>query len=257
MMRVLNLSFCILAVFAMIGCASSNADAPAAFKYDFDHHDGRLWYISDGWANGDWQACEWRATALSINSDKKLQITLSDKGGKQRPIGCGEIRTKQVYGYGLYETRMRAAEGAGLNSAFFTYIGPANHQPWDEIDFEFLGKNPHAVETNFYTNGKSMGGTVVNLDYDATKEFHNYAIKWEPTKITWYVDGKLVHESPAGVAIPSHPSSLFFSLWAGGAQENNWMGEFKYTTPKTAEIEWAAYTPLNERCKFPQSMTCK
>ncbi len=42
---------------------------------------------------------------------------------------------------------MKAATGSGLNSAFFTYIGPTDKKPHDEIDFEVLGKNTGKVQT--------------------------------------------------------------------------------------------------------------
>ena len=53
--------------------------------------------------------------------------------------------------------RMKAAAGSGLNTGFFTYIGPVHKQPHDEIDFEVLGKNPSKVQINQYVDGKSVG----------------------------------------------------------------------------------------------------
>jgi endo-1,3-1,4-beta-glycanase ExoK len=250
-------SFLFLASLAIAGCATATgANSATFFKYDFTRLDSTTWYISNGWANGDWQSCEWLANAVATYKGN-LELTLSNHGGAKRPIGCAEIRTKQTPGYGLYEARMRTVAGSGLNTAFFTYIGPANGKPWDEIDFEFLGKDPKTVQTNFYTNGKSQGGSVIQLGFDATQDFHNYAIDWQPTKIRWYVDGKQVHESPDGAPIPSHPGSLFFSLWSGAAQENSWLGEFHYTQPVTAQVAWAAFTPPGSSCLFPQSASCK
>ena len=52
---------------------------------------------------------------------------------------------------------MKAAAGSGLNTGFFTYIGPTHKQPHDEIDFEVLGKDPSKVQINQYVDGKSVG----------------------------------------------------------------------------------------------------
>jgi len=255
-MRVTCFFLC-LAGFMIADCAPSQSADNTAFMTNFNSLDKNFWYVSSGWTNGDYQSCEWRADALAIH-DGNLQLTLSDHGGKQRPIGCAELHTNQHFGYGLYETRMRVAAGSGLNTAFFTYIGPTNGVPhWDEIDFEFLGKDTHSVQTNFYTDGKAQGGPIVQLGFDASREFHNYAIDWQPTKIRWYVDGNLVRQSPDNAPIPSHPGSLFLSLWSGASQEDQWLGPFRYTEPVTAEVAWAAFTPPGTKCPFPQSISCK
>lgn len=215
----------------------------AATYYSFKTLDLKKWYVSHGWSNGDHQACEWRKDAAFVR-DNKLQLRLSDKGGAKRPIGCGEVQTLARTGYGRYEARMRSAAGSGLNSAFFTYIGPpvgvAEH---DEIDFEFLGKDPFVVEVTHHTNGKRHAPVKVQLGFDSSKEFHNYAFDWRKDSIRWYVDDKLVHETKPGDAIPRNPGHSFFSLWSGSKIEDDWMGPFKYTAPVTAEVVWMKYTP--------------
>jgi len=247
-------------LFALALCVSSAAALAAddsGFKESFLLPNLKRWYVSSGWANGDYQACEWRAEAIQI-AEKNLRMTLSDHGGKTRPIGCAEIHTNARFGYGLYEARMRSAAGSGLNTAFFTYVGPPNGVPeWDEIDFEFLGKNPHTVDINYFTNGKPQLGKPITLDFDASQTFHNYAFEWRPDKIRWYVDGKTVYETPDGAKIPHNPGSLFLSLWAGAKAEDAWMGPFDYSQPVTADVEWTAYTPLDAACAFPESMKCK
>ena len=207
------------------------------------HIDGRKWYKSDGWTNGDHQSCEWRASAISVHGGK-MELRLSDNGGKVRPIGCAEIRTNERMGYGTYETRMRTAAGSGLNTAFFTFIGPPVGVPeHDEIDFEFLGKDPNSVSVTHFTNGKSTTGKVVALGYDASKDFHNYKFVWTKTKITWYADGKQIYESPQGTPIPRNETRIYFSLWSGSKVEDSWMGSFQYKEPVTAEVEWVKFTP--------------
>jgi endo-1,3-1,4-beta-glycanase ExoK len=251
------LSLPILSVILASYAASADAEDSTGFVESFQHLSHDRWYISDGWANGDYQSCEWRADAITtIRND--MRLTLSDRGGKVRPLGCPEIRTNAVLGYGLYEARIRSAAGSGLNTAFFTYVGPptgsAEH---DEIDFEFLGKDPHTVSINHFTNGKPYDGKVIELGFDASQAFHNYAFEWTPDRIRWYVDEKVVSETPDGAKIPRNPGRLYFSLWSGSAVEDAWMGPFRYTNPATADVEWVAYTPPNAPCKFPESLKCK
>ena len=224
------------------------------FFLPYPHIDSGRWYVSDSWSNGDHQSCEWRKDALS-GEDGNLALTLSDNGGKVRPIGCAELHTKALNGYGTYEARMKTAAGSGLNSAFFTYIGPPDGVH-DEIDLEFLGKDTHSVSAGYFANGKGEPGKVIPLGFDASADFHDYAIEWTPVKIRWFVDRKLVFETPAGAPIPSTPGNLFFSLWSGSKIEDSWLGHFNYFEPKSAEVAWAAYSPPGAKCLFPDSMTC-
>jgi endo-1,3-1,4-beta-glycanase ExoK len=205
--------------------------------------DTSKWYMSDGWTNGEHQSCEWRKDALSPD-DGNLKMTLSDKGGKVRPLGCAEIHTINTSGYGLYEARMKTAAGSGLNTAFFTYIGPptggAQH---DEIDFEFLGKDSHTVQLNYLTAGQGGHEKIIQLGFDAAKGFHDYAIDWQPGKIRWLVDGKQVYETPAGAGLPVTPGRIYLSLWSGSEKVNDWLGPFSYTRPVSAEASWVKFTP--------------
>jgi endo-1,3-1,4-beta-glycanase ExoK len=204
----------------------------------------KRWTISHGWTNGVHQSCEWRKEAVSVKGNDLL-LTLSDKGGEIRPIGCAEIHTQALNGYGLYEARMRAAAGSGLNTAFFTYIGPPTGSPrWDEIDFEFLGKDTHTVQINYFTDGKSAGGKIIPLKYDASKEFHNYSFRWEPNQIIWYIDGSQVHATSDTMNLPQTPGRIYLSLWSGSKQEDDWLGHFTYMHPVTAQVSWVRFTPL-------------
>lgn len=234
----------VFAVMAASVCAVTADAGEIPLFAPFPQIDRQHWYISDGWANGSYQSCEWRADAISATGSNLL-LTLSDKGGSIRPIGCAEMRTTSKTGYGFYEARMRSAAGSGLNTAFFTYIGPPNGvAEHDEIDFEFLGKDPHTVQLNYYTNGKPQDGSVINLGFDASQELHNYSFVWTPGKIVWYVDGKLVHMSLAGANIPRNPGYTYLSLWSGAKSKDDWLGTFNYKAPVTAEVSWVKYSPL-------------
>jgi endo-1,3-1,4-beta-glycanase ExoK len=216
----------------------------SSFFLPYPKIDLKKWYISNGWSNGEHQSCEWRENAIS-GVDGALQLRLSDKGGLVRPIGCAEIHTYAHTGYGRYEARMRTAAGSGLNTAFFTYVGPPQEKTHDEIDFEFIGKAPNTVDLTVWTNGQSSGSAKrISLGFDASKDFHDYAFEWRPESIRWYADGKLIYETPKDAPIPSHPGSTFFSLWSGSKIEDEWMGHFTYTIPVAAEVASTKFTPF-------------
>ena len=256
-MRTLRYPLLIGAIFISI-LPSMAADEQNGFSESFKKSNEDRWYISNGWANGDHQSCEFRANAIEI-SDDGMRLTLSDRGGHVRPIGCPEIHTQARLGYGIYTARLRAAAGSGLNTAFFTYIGPPNGVPvWDEIDFEFLGKSPRSVSINYRVNGEEHGPRDIQLGFDASQAFHDYAIEWLPDRICWYADGKMIAKSPNGDKIPSTPGMLFFSLWSGSSIEDAWMGPFKYKEPVIADVQLASFRPTTTKtCSDPNASGSK
>jgi endo-1,3-1,4-beta-glycanase ExoK len=212
---------------------SSNVPAPKArgpltpaqtggsFFDSFDRIDTGRWYISDGWTNGDHQGCTWSRNNISI-SGGVLRMVLAAAADHLRPYRCAEIRTNARLGFGVYEARIRTAEGSGLNSAMFTYSGQPLTPIHDEIDFEFLGKATNTVQLNYYIAAGGGHESVPVLGYDATAAFHDYAFDWSARGIKWYVDGRLIRESN-GPALP---------------------------------VDWIAFSRAGEPCQFAQSVRC-
>ncbi len=205
-----------------------------------------IWYISHGWANAHWQSCEWRKEALS-QENNTLVITLSPKAAEKRPISCGEIQSRETFHYGRYEARLKAASGRGLNTAFFTYTGPPHgNKIHDEIDFEILGKNTRRVDITYWHNGKQAKVQKIDLGFDAATSFNTYAFEWRKDSLKWFINDKLVYETPEDTDIPDQPSKIFLSLWSGGPEKKDWLGIFTYEEPKQAHIQWVKFTPFSE-----------
>ena len=253
--------------------------AGASFYTNFTSLDQRFWLVSDGWSNGPHQGCKWTGKNLKLEAGKlDLKLTelpamakkpMSGTATKAEPKGqvteqyrCAEIQTIQAYDYGTYEARMKAAAGPGLVSAFFTYIGPGQGgpKPHDEIDFEFLGKDKRKVQLNYFANGKGGHEHMVDLGFDASSRYANYAFEWLPNTIKWYVDGRLVHEvtRKAGEDFPHEPSKVMISLWNGTNQVTGWLGSFAYPgKPLKASYQHIAFTRQGDACQFPTSVVCR
>ena len=231
------------------------AEEPSSFRDDFDSLDRERWYVSDGWANGEWQNCTWAKNQIALG-DGLLTLSFEKRQTKDREYACAEVQTRQRFGYGTYEARLKTDTGAGLNAAFFTYIGPADGQPHDEIDFEVLTRDTSKVSVNTYVAGKPRNGSTVDVIGGADADFNDYAFVWEENRLRWYVNGELVHEASAPAELPSHPQKIFFSLW-GSDTLDDWMGAFADPGRKlTMQIDWVAYTAPDDECQFPESVAC-
>jgi endo-1,3-1,4-beta-glycanase ExoK len=235
--------------------------AQEAFKDDFDRLDTKRWYVSDGWSNGSHQNCTWSTDQVTAAGGLlKVGFAAIPKGERQNR--CGEIQTRTAYGYGTYEARYRTPSGSGLNAAFFTFIGPQQNKPHDEIDFEILTKDTAHVETTTWVNGKSGDGQMGSgqshaLPRPSDADFTTYAFTWEPDRLTFYIDGELVRTMDNPVTIPSNPQRIFFSLW-GSDTLSDWMGAFTPpSAPIAMEVDWVAFTPLGGECAFEQSIVCQ
>jgi endo-1,3-1,4-beta-glycanase ExoK len=207
--------------------------------------DTSKWYISNGWSDGDWMACQWQTSAIIPqflpNGIGHLNFTIGSKVGLPKgKYACGELQSYTQQAYGMYQVNLKTAAGPGLNTAFFTYTA----NPHDEIDLEFLGRSPRYVSLTYWVNGISSGSYIADLGFDSSADFHTYAFNWQPGSITWYADGKVLFQTKPGKVLPAHASKMYLELWAGAAAENAWLGAFKYTAPVTAEYSSVSFTTI-------------
>ncbi len=199
---------------------------------------------SDGWTNGSMFNVTWYASNVTFNDGKMQLIIDNDPSPKKGiPYSGGEFRSKDFYGYGLYEVSMKPIKNDGVVSSFFTYTGPSDSNPWDEIDIEFLGKDTTIVQFNYFTDGKGGHEYIHDLGFDASTEFHTYAFEWKEDSIIWYVDGKEVHK--AEKRIPVTPGKIMANAWCGTGVDG-WLNAFNdANVPLTAEYEWVRFTPAS------------
>jgi len=99
------------------------------------------------------------------------------------------------------------------------------------------------MQCNFFTKGRGNNEYAVKLDFDATSSYHVYAFKWEPNKITWYIDGIKVH-SVSGENIPNHAGKIMMNLWPT-IKVDSWCGKYNGKVPLTAYCDWVRFTPLD------------
>lgn len=144
-----------------------------------------------------------------------------------RPYRSGAFASARTFGHGRFEAEIRAAGGSGLVTGFFLH----REAPRQEIDIELAGDDPHSMLINVYFNPGDDGAALgfgyrgspcrIDLGFDASSDFHRYAIDWRPDCITWSVDGRIVHERGGWnpTPIPHLPMRLHANLWAPRSKE--------------------------------------
>lgn len=78
---------------------------------------------------------------------------------------------------------------------------------------------------------RHINGNVCTLGFDASKEYHTYAINWQPDYIAWLVDGTEVYRAYSN--IPSHAGKIMLNIWQG-INVDDWLGAYDGKTGLTA-----------------------
>lgn len=124
--------------------------------------------------------------------------------------------------FGKFEIRCRVPHGKGLWPAFWLFPEPKSWPP--EIDIlEIPGHETDRVYmSNHWVNpGKPQGNSKsITGEYkgpDCSKNFHTFAVEWEPGEIRWMIDGELRHRSRKEV--PEIPMFILVNLGVGGWAE--------------------------------------
>jgi beta-glucanase (GH16 family) len=216
--------------------------ASGGFVDYMDWHDYNNWYRAHGWAN-PLSRCGWsHANTVFAQGFMKQSVTKVPMAGKSH--SCGFYQSRQRFGYGRYQVRMKAARGSGVVSGIFIYRGaPRGGGRYDEIDLEFLGRDTTKLQTNYFVNGGETHERLIDLGFDAAAGFHTYAFEWRPDSIEWFVDGRSVRKATrARGPLPSLPGKVGALTWATSLKD--WAGPFRDRPPIVAEYDYISYTPL-------------
>lgn len=236
----------ILVIISTIGCTNKSASLEGIEKrltkeedkiFEFKNgHNSELFQISY-WSNGYPFDCKFSPKSIKFENGFMYMSLFKEE---DKYYG-GEYRTYKRYTYGYFSVAMKPIKCDGVISSFFTYT----HNPWDEIDIEFLGDDTTIVQFNYYTKGKGAHEYHYNLGFDASEEIHEYGFDWRPDSITWFVDGKPVYRATKD--IPTTSAQILANVWNVHPNVAEWAGLFKDDNlPVTASYEWFAYSPYVE-----------
>lgn len=194
------------------------------------------WATSGGCTNSGNHELEWYASGNAFLANGLLRLsarkqTVQGSVGKtyQYTSGMASTDGRFSFRYGYVEARFRVPQGKGLWPAFWAV--PADHTWYPELDMmEIVDHDPSTIYmTVHYYDSKG------NLASDSTwwtgpnfsTAFHTIGVDWEPSGITWYVDGVARKQVTDPTRIPTTPLELICNLAVGGA----WPGAPNASTP--------------------------
>jgi beta-glucanase (GH16 family) len=218
-------------------------------RYDFtiDYHAEKVSYPSSGGVT--------------------IKVTPSAKG--DGTTESARMSSTRLFQYGRVTAKMKVPPVPGIVTTFITMgpwlpdsgLGnaPVDKQGGDEIDFEFLGKNPNQVETNIFYRGvkelSARGGAHAVQDYT---QFHTYTIDWKRETIQFLIDNQVVRtytkSGPEADSkyldkskryFPDRAQKVAFSLWSD--PNNQWSGGIPQW-PTAAKEASATYEYIKFEC---------
>ncbi|HWF63308.1 MAG TPA: family 16 glycosylhydrolase [Rhizomicrobium sp.] len=138
--------------------------------------------------------------------------------------------------YGFFEMRSQLPAGQGTWPAFWLLPESGAWPP--EIDImEVLGNSPTTLYTSIHsgTSSNEINGGGAETVADTSKAYHEFAVDWTPTTITWYFDNKPVYSAPTPSDMINTPMYMIANLAMGGG----WPGNVDSTTPLPAQMRIA------------------
>jgi beta-glucanase (GH16 family) len=182
------------------------------------------------------------------NGIASILLTRADND-KDKPFRGVEMRSTSTLTYGKVETRARYAKGGGVISATVLIYTPWPADDWNELDMEYLGgKGRMQFNEQVYTGppvSKPATTSVtplqypsrVDLGFDASADFHTYAMEWTPSQVRFVVDGEVKHTWDADIALMKLPQNILLTIWASSSVD--WAGAIgDDTAPAQADFDW-------------------
>jgi len=218
-----------------------------AFEDNFDRFDASQWQLMTHSWDGNLAQFSTSNTSFE-NGIASLKLTRAESD-TVKPFRGVEMRSRATITYGKMETRARFAKGPGVVSAAVLIYTPWPADDWNELDIEYLS-GPDKVQFNamVYTGPPTVKPVTtavsptqypmqVALDFDATADFHVYAVEWTPTNVRFLVDGIAKHEWHYLISSMKLPQNILLTIWASSAV--GWAGAIgEDSAPTQADFDW-------------------
>lgn len=156
----------------------------------------------------------------------------------------GHLQTKKSFQFGRFETMVLPAWGSGIISSFFLFHDSPDYKTnWQEIDFEFLGRNTNAIDTNVIHTLLGKADKNVNvkhniMDKRTSDVFWKLSIEWTHNFVTWYINDSPIRKMNIALNLPM---KLMLNLWV--SDDINWAGEINAKIlPQRSAYKYVRYS---------------
>jgi beta-glucanase (GH16 family) len=181
------------------------------------------------------------SSAITVNNGNvHIEANKERINGMDYLAGIINTDTKHYFTYGYFDIRAKMPKGDGLWGSIWLYNQAEDN---NEIDIvELLGKDPTTAHQTLHstTTGKHQYNSIGK---DWTRDYHDYAVKWQPGRLTFYIDGVVRGTVTHGV--PAEKLFLMSNLDVGG--KNAWSG------PPDASTPWPSYINIDYVRVYQQS----
>jgi beta-glucanase (GH16 family) len=192
---------------------------PAVWSFETGGH---------GWGNGELQHYTAGTANAALDGAGSLAVTVRRPEPGRYTSARLITKDRIAFRYGLVSARIRLPGGRGVWPAFWMLGQDIDAVGWPacgEIDvLENFGTDPGSVRGTVHGPGFAgpagiTGGT--RAGGDLSEGFHDYAVHWEPDRVTWLLDGVPYHAvTPADLPGPwvfDHAFYLLLNVAVGGA----------------------------------------
>ncbi|MER5866306.1 glycoside hydrolase family 16 protein [Kitasatospora sp. NPDC002040] len=219
-------------------------DAPAApgdwrlvFQDEFDgaRLDGARWATCYDWndrgcTNRGNRELEWYLPGQVTQGQGVLALTADRRAttgsdGQRYPWASGMVSTgrdswdatpRRTFTRGYFAAAIRVPPQAGMFPAF--WLMPATRQTPPELDVVEFISDPHDAQLTVHwagPDGSDRHEAVHVGPADYPGGFHVFALAWEQSSLTWYIDGVARHRETDPTRIPDQPMELLLNLAVG------------------------------------------
>lgn len=217
MKRMLLIFLSVLA-FCLTGCELADETVN---RDNFNALDENIWVVSDD----ELGRSHLNKDNVSV-SDGYLKITMP-----KNTFDGGEIYTRELQNYGTFEARMKLPNAPTSITGFFLYKAP---DYFYEIDIEIYNEPDGTLLLTTYSDGKKNNAYVGKVNFDPTKDFHDYRIEYDQEQVAFYIDNVLIKSWSDG--FPQEGMHLMLNSWYP-----NWLNGEKPKEDQQLLVDWISY----------------
>jgi len=207
----------------------------------------------DGFGNNQLEFNTNRLENARLDGEGHLEIVARRETLGTNAFTSARIQSKDrvEVRFGRIEARIKQPSGQGVWPAFWMLGADFPEESWPgvgEIDvMEFCGQEPRTIHGSLhgpaFFAGNALTNTLVRPDNQPgfDEEFHVYTVQWDPTRITWEVDGEVYQVIAANSVGPEawvydDPFFLILNIAVGGV----FCGDPDPSTvfPQTMEVDY-------------------